>query len=102
MDKKVIWMHQTYEDLDSICEFISRDSVYYASSFLDRILKAGDSLDKFYKRGRIVPEKDKNNIREIFVGDFRIIYEITENTINILTVIHGRRDLKKIIKKKKF
>ena len=70
MDKKVVWMPQTYEDLDSICEFISRDSVYYASSFLDRILETGGGLNKFYNRGRIVPEKNKNNIREIFCRGF--------------------------------
>jgi len=99
MDKKVKWMPQTYEDLESISEFISRDSEFYASSFIERIIDAGESLANFYNRGRIVPEKNDKNIREIFVNEYRVIYEITDFEINILTVLHGRRNLKTLLKK---
>jgi toxin ParE1/3/4 len=101
MDKKVKWMPQTSEDLESIAEYIGRDSLYYASVFVEKLLNAGDSLSKYYKRGRIVSEKRRENIREIFVSEYRLIYEITDYEIRILTVVHGRRDLKKVLKKLK-
>jgi plasmid stabilization system protein ParE len=81
MDKEVKWMPQTSDDLNSIAEYIGRDSEYYASLFVERILLAGDSLSKFYKRGKIVPEKRDTNTREIFESEYRIIYQITEREI---------------------
>src|SRR6266480_3655722 len=100
MDKKVIWMPQTLEDLESIEEYISRDSSYYASSFIEKLISSGESLNEFFNRGRIVPERNIENIREIFVSEYRIIYEVMPNEVRILTVIHGRRDLRKILSKK--
>ncbi len=101
MDKKVKWMPQTYEDLESIGEYIGKDSEYYASSFVQRIIDAGESLSSLYYRGRVVPEKHKDNVREIFVNEYRVIYEITEHEIRILAIIHGRRDLRTLLKKRK-
>jgi addiction module RelE/StbE family toxin len=102
MDKKVIWMPQTYEDLESIFNFIYRDSPNYASSFVEEIIKSGETLHSLYNRGRIVPEKNSLLVREIFVKEFRLIYTINEKEIHIITVIHGRRDLRKLLKKIKF
>jgi plasmid stabilization system protein ParE len=44
MDKKVIWTHEVYNDLEDIAEFIARDSPYYASAFIEEVLKVGESL----------------------------------------------------------
>lgn len=101
MDKKVVWMPQTIEDLNSIAEYISRDSEYYASVFIEEIIDAGETLSSFYNRGRIVPERNDKSIREIFIGEYRLIYQITSSGISILTVIHGRRKLGKTLSKKK-
>lgn len=94
-------MPQTYEDLESIYEYIRRDSEYYAASFIERLIDAGETLSSFYNRGRVVPEKKKENIREIFINEYRLIYEITKYEVRILTVIHGRRDVKNYLKQKK-
>jgi plasmid stabilization system protein ParE len=81
MDKEVRWMPQSFADLKSIAEYIGRDSEYYASLFVERIIEAGNSLTEFYKRGRIVPEKTDTNIREIFEGEYRIIYQVTDKEV---------------------
>jgi len=99
MDKKVRWMPQSREDIESIAEYISRDSSYYALTFVEKLINSGESLGKFYNRGRVVPEKKDEKIREIFVSEYRIIYEVTDEEIRILAVIHGRRDLKRVVKK---
>ena len=54
----------------------------------------------FPQSGRIVPELDYEEIREIIHGNYRIIYQISSENIEILTVRHGRQllsetDLKK-------
>ncbi len=42
--------------------------------------------------GRIVPELMEENVREIIVFSYRIIYEILPDSISILAVIHAKRD----------
>lgn len=101
MDKKVIWTHEVYEDLDSIAEYISRDSPYYASGFIEEILELGNTLDVFPERGRNVPEVDDPDIREVFIKEYRLIYRVEEHSVTILGVIHGRRDLRTLWKKQK-
>ena len=92
MARKIVWAYAAEEDLDSAAEYIHKDSPVYAASFVDRALSAGRSLDKFAERGRIVPELNEDNIREIFVYSYRLIYRIEDNQISVLALIHGHRD----------
>ncbi len=101
MDTKVVWTEQSFKDIDSICEYISRDSKFYAYTFADKLFDAGEGLNKFSSKGRIVPELLKENIREIFINDYRMIYKIKDKYVEILTVIHGKRSIKKSLKKYK-
>ena len=41
--------------------------------------------------GRIVPEVEQENIRGIFVGNYRIIYQLEEKQISVLTVRQGKQ-----------
>jgi len=65
MDYKVSWSFESISDSEDITEYISRDSPYYASSFAQEILDAGDSLKIFPKRGRVVPEINNEKVREL-------------------------------------
>ena len=51
-----------------------------------------DGLDKFPETGRMVPEIMNADIREIIVYSYRVIYDISENDIQILTIIHAKRN----------
>lgn len=101
MAKKIIWSKEAIEDVDFIAEFIKMDSQYYASVFTNEIIEKAETLTAFSKRGRIVPEMLDENIREIFIGDYRLLYRIEKDQISIIAVIHGSRDLKKVLLKKK-
>ena len=93
MDKKVVWTNEVYEDIESTAEYISRDSPFYASAFVEEVLLAGKSLNRFPGRGRRVPEVNDDNICEIFVKKYRLIFKIKKDQIIILALIHGARDL---------
>jgi plasmid stabilization system protein ParE len=43
--------------------------------------------------GRIVPEFDDHNLREVFAYTYRIIYEIDGDSVTIAAVVHGNRML---------
>jgi toxin ParE1/3/4 len=89
----LVWTSPAVSDLDAIYEFIANDSEYYASSFVEELIQQSEKLMEFPKMGRIVPEYNRKDIRELFFQSYRIIYQISENRILILTVIHGKRDL---------
>ncbi len=47
------------------------------------------------ERGRIVPELEQPNIRELLVRKYRMIYELFDTRVEILGFIHGARDFAK-------
>ena len=93
---KIIWTQRSLNDLRSIAEYISKDSVKYASLTLERIIDVTKYLETNPRIGRMVPEIGKNDkIREIILGNFRIIYKITNtSTVHILTVHHSAKRLR--------
>jgi len=92
---KINWTTQAEEDLQSIFEYIKRDSEYYAIMQIEKIIEATDILILFPLSGKIVAESKNENIREIIKGNYRIIYRIfSETEIDILTIHHGARQFK--------
>ena len=92
---KLIWSPESLDDIESIAEYIARDSKFYADSTVNKIFEAAQPLTSHPKMGRVVPEIDDEKIREVFVFQYRIIYQIRDKEIHILTVIHGKRDFHK-------
>src|SRR5690348_15739819 len=91
---EVRWTPQAVEDLKSIAEFISRDSAYYAQLLVIDVLEATDRLALFPQSGRVVPELKNPSIREILLGNYRIVYRPQSTLCEILTIYHAARLLK--------
>jgi toxin ParE1/3/4 len=87
------WSDVARGDVIALREYIARDSPYYARRFTERLIEAVESLDDFPRSGRIVPEADRDDIRELIFHAYRIIYLIEADEITIVTVVHGSRDL---------
>lgn len=91
---KIIWTEPALSDLESILEYIRKDSEYYASRFIGRIIESAERLVEFPEMGRYVPEAEKEeNIRELLFHNYRIMYRAEYGRILILTVIHSAMDL---------
>lgn len=90
----VIWSQQAVADLRSIHDFITRDSRYYAKKVVHDIREKIEELNDLPKLGRIVPEFNEEDVRELFLYSYRIIYEIKDGAIFVLAVVHQRRNLK--------
>ena len=88
---EVRWALQAADDLETIIDYIARDSEHYASLFAINIVEVIELLVVSPKRGRVVPEVRKENIRETFFGNYRIIYRLRSNLVEILTIYHGSR-----------
>ena len=90
---KIEWTEPATFDMDSIRNYIAKDSEYYATRFVERIIKGVEKLKKFPEIGRKVPEAEEGNILELLFYNYRIIYRVEPRRILVLTVIHGSRDL---------
>ena len=89
---KVIWSPSALADIDSIAEFIARDSADQASLFVVRLLEATDRLQTLPLSGRIIPEIENPSCREIIYASYRIMYRIEDTDVWITGVVHGARD----------
>ena len=91
----VTWTQQALDDLEAVCLFIARDAPQYAQLFATRVFRATDRLEDLPQMGRIVPEIDRHDIREVIVQSYRIIYRLLPDEVEILTVHHGARPLER-------
>jgi len=89
---EVRWTQQALADVDHIAEFISRDSARYANIQVNRFFEHVKIIPGQVRCGRIVPEIQNDNIRELIQGNYRIIYRIVnDNQVDIVAVHHSRR-----------
>lgn len=99
-DFKVLWTENAIEDLLAIREYISEDSFARAETWILELFNSGEGLVSLPSRGRIVPEFKQENLRELLIDNYRLVYRIKKTSIEIITVFEGHRQLnKKDIKK---
>lgn len=93
---RINWTTQSRQDLKSIYGYISRDSIKYAQLQVLRLKNRTSILKNYIEAGRMVPEINKENYRELIEGNYRIIYKvISKNQVDILTIHHSSRDLRR-------
>ncbi|HEX8245542.1 MAG TPA: type II toxin-antitoxin system RelE/ParE family toxin [Longimicrobium sp.] len=91
MAYRVVWPHYALADLDDIAEYIARDSGRAALRVVDDILAAGDRLSAFPLSGGVVDAYGLESVRQIFAGEYRVVYEIEDDVVEIWMVIHTCR-----------
>ena len=96
MDYTITWSPEATEDLESIVEYIARDSEFYARSVVSKILAISRKIPEQPLIGRIVPEIGKKELRERFVYSYRLVYRVQNKTILIVAIIHGKRLLENV------
>ena len=91
---ELIWAPSALVDIDNIANYIAHDSIQGAktqvASFFDKV----KMLETFPEIGRLVPELKDARYRQILEGRYRIIYQVIEDEVHILTVHHQSMLLK--------
>jgi len=80
--RDVVWAPSAYADLDQA--LAQREE---PSTLLEAVLEAAESLSTLSDRGRLVPELDDAVTREIFVRDFRLMYEASSGHVQIVASV---------------
>ena len=90
---KVAWTDTAKAHLQSIHDYIARDSPQYALAMIDRIIRRTRQCEEFPLAGGRVPEYDVDDIREVLEYPYRIIYRVLPDRVDVLAVVHGARRL---------
>ncbi len=90
---KIVWSPLAQEKLSDIVDYIAQDNPGAALKRDESVFNKAENLAKSPNSGRIVPELDNDQYKELFFGSYRIINKITEEQIQILTL----RNFKQIL-----
>ena len=92
---KLAWTKRAQDDLISIGKFIAEDNLINAKKWIKRLRERAANITDSPMSGRVVPEFENNDIREVFLGNYRIVYLVKNETVLIITVFEGHKLLHK-------
>lgn len=90
---KLSWSPRSLSDLELIYKYIKLDSEENASNFIKQLITSTIDITEFPFSGRTVPEFKENRIREKLYKNYRIIYRISRDEVEVVTVLHQSRRL---------
>lgn len=90
----VVWTRHAADHLRAIHAYVAQTSDTYALRLVDQLTRRSQRLSSFPLSGRIVPEIRKLQIRELILDNYRVIYHVRPNRIEVLAVLHGAQKAK--------
>ncbi len=97
---RVEWAEVAQHDLDEIAGYIFRENPTAALRLIERVERKAGTLETMPLRGGIPPELVRFRVRiyhELLIPPYRLIYRVHENSVAVLGVFDGRRDLEEVI-----
>jgi len=91
---KVLWTDAAVAQLQAIHDYVAQTSPEYARRIIDRLTRRSIQIAAFPFSGRIVPEYELNEVREVMEFSYRVMYLIKEDEdqVEVLAVIHSSRE----------
>ena len=83
---KITWSPLAVDQVRDIAAYIALDKPAVALQWAEKTLNSVERLSDFPESGRVVPEINRNEIREIVQESYRVIYKIKPKEILILVV----------------
>lgn len=90
---KVVVSPSAIVDLENIVSYIARHNRTAAEKLGNLLITRAEGLEKFPEMGRIVPEYQDTNLREVVVRSYRVIYRLRPpaQSIEIIRFWHAAR-----------
>ena len=92
---RIVWAPLAVDRASEIADYIAQDKPASVKKWIDTIFSKVAQLKSSPEIGRIVPEINDSQFRELIYGNYRIIYriDIEKEQILILTIRHGSQIL---------
>lgn len=88
---KIKFLISAMEDMRSIKAFIAKDNQKAAVRLIIKIRATVKHLEEFSYSGRIIQETANPQLKEVIISNYRVMYQISDSTINIFAVYEGHR-----------
>jgi plasmid stabilization system protein ParE len=89
--RRLRWTERAVGQLAAIAEQVSLGSPIYAEQLVDRVVRRLTQACHFPESGRVVPEYEHPQIRELLELPYRLIYRVESEAIVVLGIVHARR-----------
>ncbi len=88
---KLRWTHRARRDLVEIGRYIARDKPEAARRWVERLRQRARDAAQMPHSGRRVPELERDDVREVLLRGYRIVYQLHASEVRVLTVFEGHR-----------
>jgi toxin ParE1/3/4 len=88
---KLRWTLRARRQLEDIGRFIARDKPGAARRWVETLRRRAAVAAEQPLAGRAVPELDREDVREVIVRGYRIVYGVSENLVEVLAVFESHR-----------
>ena len=85
------WTRRAKEDLVEIGRYIAEDKPGAAERWVRTLIRSARRAAELPMAGRRVPELMREDVREVLVRGYRIVYRIDGKVVWIVTVFEGHR-----------
>ena len=97
----VNWSAEAKRDLADIVDYYEDRSPEYARALVRQIYASVGRLEQFPQMGRYVPELSLKSFRELIVAEYRVVYLVSNEEVDILVIAHSRQDLIKKLSRRR-
>jgi plasmid stabilization system protein ParE len=87
----ILWTEHALACLAGFEDFIVQDDPVAAVLLVENLIARTDILKDHPLSGRRVPEVPKSSLRELVEANYRIVYRVRVDSIEILTVFESHR-----------
>ena len=97
----VNWSAEAKRDLADMVDYYEDRSPEYARALVRQIYESVGRLEQFPQMGRYVPELSLKSFRELIVAEYRVVYLVSNEEVDILVIAHSRQDLIKKLSRRR-
>jgi plasmid stabilization system protein ParE len=89
---RIVWAPRAIVRATEIAEYIAADRPAAARRWVQGLFARAAKLRRHARLGPKVPELDRDEVRQVRYGKYRIVYRIDPKRVVVLTVRHSARE----------
>lgn len=87
----IYWTDDAIDHVTAIGEYLRLTSISHSEAIVNRFFDRARQLEDNPYLGPVYPKANLQKVRQLLVGNYRIIYYIGRSQIDILAVMHQRQ-----------
>ena len=85
---QIRWSRRVIAEIHEAREYLQPYSVAFAERFTDAIFAQGTLLEQQPLLGRVVPEAERQDIRELLFKKHRLVYQVVSTSEILILTLH--------------